>query len=149
MKKNTFIFLTCLVATAVIGCAGGKSSKPDPNDIITIGNGGGFSGAYSGFRITRTGEVASWMRSTATAKDSVLARSMTTPDSVEFFFRYLDEIGFTGLQYDKSGNMTFFVEHSLPSPHRLSWADSPEGGPPELSVFYRLVMMYVSRQLHP
>lgn len=107
-----------------------------------------MTGVYSGFRIKGTGEVSAWRKASAMAKDSEVMHSMTSPDSVEFFFRYLDEVRFNELTLNDQGNMNFFVERSLPTSHRLTWADTPEGGPQELSVFYRLVMMYTSRQLH-
>lgn len=141
--------LVCAIIPLSVGCSGSKPDKPNPLDVITIGSGGGISGAYSGWRIKRTGEVTAWRRMTPAGKDSDYARSMTSPDSVEFFFRYLDEIRFGDLKYEKIGNMSFYVERSLPNVHRLTWEDNPEGGPPEISVFYRLVMMYASRQLHP
>lgn len=143
-----FTFSLALVLS-MMSCSASKSQKPNPNDIITIGMGGGISGGYSGFRIKRTGEVTAWRQKSPTAKDSDYMTSMTSPDSVEFFFRYLDEIQFDKLKFEHQGNMSFYVERSLPTPHRLTWEDNPEGGPPEASVFYRLVLAYTSRQLHP
>jgi hypothetical protein len=141
----------CLIflSAFVVGCSCSKPEKPNPLDVIMIGSGGGISGASSGWRIKRTGEISAWRTMTPGGKESEYASVKTSPDSVDFFFRYLDEIQFNELKLEQVGNMSFYVERSLPTVHRLTWADNPEGGPPEVSVFYRLLMQFASRHLSP
>ena len=117
----------------------------DKNAIIT-GSGGGFSGSYDGFVITRSGDVLSW-QSPNGKPDSLELLFHTSADSVNFFFRYLDEIGFNDLSFRSSGNMNSFIERTTAEmKHRVQWAaDGSVSAPPEISTFYSLVRNYAGR----
>ena len=137
------IFSSLILTSAFFffyGCATVIQTPPkvsilslDKNAIIT-GMGGGFSGNYDGFVITHGGDVLSW-QSPMGKPDSLQLIFHTSADSVNFFFRYLDEIGFNDLAFHSSGNMNSFIERTTPeSKHRIQWAaDGGVSAPPEIS----------------
>jgi len=117
-------------------------------NMIVTGFGGGFSGLYTGYVISHNGDVYSW-RTTTGSPDSLEFQFHTAADSVTFFFRYLDEIGFNDLTFHSSGNMTSSIERITgDSKHRLQWAqDAGVSAPPEISTFFSLVNNYARRHL--
>ncbi len=152
MKRIFLYFIFPTITLLFFGCASVIQTPPklsmqslDKNAIIT-GMGGGFSGNYDGFVITHLGDVLSWQSPTG-KPDSLLLIFHTSADSVNFFFRYLDEIGFNELTFRSSGNMNSFIERTTPEmQHRIQW--SSDGGitaPPEISTFYSLVRNYALR----
>jgi amino acid permease len=156
MKRNFLFSIFSICFTFFIfGCATLQQTPPrismqslDKNAIIT-GTGGGFSGQYNGFVITRSGDVLSW-QSPNGMPDSLELLFHTTPDSVNFFFRYLDEIGFNELSFRSSGNMNSFIERmTADSKHHVQWAtDGGVSAPPEISTFYSFVRSYALRIPH-
>ena len=132
-------FLVVLLFAA--GCSSGNHSmaQREPSSI-RIGAGGGFSGFYSGYGIKSSGEVVSWQRRSLTSPDTILASAKVNPDSLDFFFRYLDEVDFKSLDYLSSGNMNYSIEYTIgEKSHRVSWGDSDPSAPEEIKVFYTLV----------
>jgi hypothetical protein len=150
-----FSFFSICFTFFIFGCASVVQVPPkvsmqslDKNAIIT-GSGGGFSGMYDGFVITHSGDVLSW-QSMSGMPDSLALLFHTTPDSVNFFFRYLDEVGFNDLAFHSSGNMNSFIERrTTDSKHRIQWAtDGGVSAPPEISTFYSLLRNYALRNSH-
>ncbi|HET9137418.1 MAG TPA: hypothetical protein VFO76_12340 [Candidatus Kapabacteria bacterium] len=132
-----FCLLICLIAA---GCSSGHHSASSREaSTIRIGAGGGFSGYYSGYSFKSTGEVVSWQRRSLTSPDTVLGSATLSADSVDFFFRYLDEVNFSALDYLSSGNMNYSIEYTIgEKTHRVSWGDSDPSAPEEIKVFYTL-----------
>ncbi len=152
MKRIFLFFIFPIMTLLFFGCAATTQTPPkisiqslDKNAIIT-GMGGGFTGNYDGFVITLNGDVLSW-QSPIGKPDSLQLIFHTTADSVNFFFRYLDEIGFNELTFRSSGNMTSFIERTTPQmQHRIQWSsDGGVSAPPEISTFYSLVRNYAVR----
>lgn len=135
------ILIICLLIGVIgAGCSSGNhSSSSRAPSSIRIGAGGGFSGFYSGYSFKTTGEVVSWQRRSLTSPDTVLASGTASADSLEFFFRYLDEINFSALDYLSSGNMNYSIEYTVgDKSHKVSWGDSDPSAPEEIKVFYTL-----------
>ena len=156
MKRHfLFSFFSICYTFFIFGCASLQQTPPkvsmlslERNAIIT-GSGGGFSGQYNGFVITHGGDVLSW-QSPNGMPDSLALLFHTTPDSANFFFRYLDEIGFNDLAFSSSGNMNSFIERMTPeTKHHVQWAtDGGVSAPQEISTFYSLVRNYALRIPH-
>ena len=153
MRHVFFISLLCGFSLLFIsGCGAMQQNLPKmrmqslEKNAIVIGSGGGFSGLYTGYVITHGGDVFSW-RSATGSPDSLELLFHAAPDSVNFFFRYLDEIGFNDLTFNSSGNMNSSIERISPdSKHRLQWAqDGGVSAPPEVSAFFKLAGNYARR----
>jgi len=128
-----------LISIIAIGCSSGHHSSSREASTIRIGAGGGFSGFYSGYNFKSTGEIVSWQRRSLTNPDTILASATASIDSLEFFFRYLDEVNFSALDYLSSGNMNYSIEYTVgDKTHRVSWGDSDPSAPEEIKVFYTL-----------
>ena len=152
MKSTLFFFLLSLLYILNSGCASEKKSSV-VNDIqstekntILIGAGGGFSGFYDGICLTKNGDIYSWKSMTG-KPDTLNLLFHTSKDSVDFFFRYLDEMGFDNLQLNNSGNMTSFIERTDgESKHRVQWSsESPNAANAQLSTYFSLVRSYTQR----
>ncbi len=149
--KNLLLIFSLGVILFFSACgSGGKTSqsidiKSLSGDAIIIGTGGGFTGFYDGAVITRSGEVFSW-RSKTDSPDELIPMFTTTKDSADFFFRYLDEIGFTEMKSLPGGNMNSFIElRASQGKTHVSWSmdNSATGG--SLASFHSLVRKYVQR----
>jgi hypothetical protein len=138
----------------IIGCCSSIPKQTVPKvsiqsigyNKVIVGNGGGFSGMYSGFLMASNGNVYSW-NSFSGEPDSLELLFHTIPDSVNFFFRYLDEIKFDTISFNSFGNMNYFVEgRSENKNHRVQWAVDKSISPPwEVKVFYSMVRNYIDR----
>jgi|GEM_PF-5173917 len=114
-------------------------------DAILIGTGGGFSGAYDGFAITKEGDVFSW-RSMSDTPDTLQHLFRTPEDSARYFFHFLDSLGFDVMKSTASGNMNSFIEHRGPnSKHRVHWSQDAADNSQELPSFYSSLRTFIKR----
>jgi hypothetical protein len=148
MKCTSLIFMVVLLFS---GCGHSPQSANQPSmqsldkNAIVVGSGGGFSGFYDGYIITRGGDVFSW-KGISNTPDSLALLFHTTKDSVDFFFRFLDEIHFSDILLQSSGNMNSFIEERIGEmKHRLQWGENTSSVPPEVLTFYSLVLKYCQR----
>ncbi len=146
---NTKLLVTALLGLSLfLGCASSDSSKKDiASRTITIGTGGGFTGEQKGFTIDAKGQVRRW---TAKPGEKQIMTDLftTTPDSAQFFFRYLDEIAFTTKEFSTPGNMTTFIEmESAGAKHTVKWGNETVTPPCEFSNFYAMFQQFVMRRI--
>lgn len=152
MKPTLFISLGISFSLFIGGCASEKKSTSpsekhiDEKSMIVAGSGGGFSGLNEGVSVHRNGDVYTW-RTMSGKPDSLHLAFHTTPDSVDFFFRYLDEMGFDNMNLHTSGNMNSFIEKTDgESNHRVQWSMESSNANPQLTTYYSLIRNYVQRK---
>ncbi|MEP7235855.1 MAG: hypothetical protein ABI778_11230 [Ignavibacteriota bacterium] len=152
--KSFFSPLAVCILLQIFGCASSKQTTPVvrlatlEKSTIAVGSGGGFSGLYTGYVITRSGDIYGWRNITGNP-DSLELKLHTSADSVNFFFRYLDEIGFGDIALHTSGNMnSSIVRTEGTAEHRIQWAlDGSISAPPEISTFNSLVNNFIRRRI--
>lgn len=151
VKQTAIIIFGLAFFVSFFACSNSKKItdrtdiKTLSEDKIIFGTGGGFSGFYDGYVISKNGSVYSW-RTMSDTPDTLAYLFQTTPDSAAFFFRYLDEIRFGDMESASSGNMNSFVElRNGNSKHRVRWSLDNTSNTPELTVCYSLARKYIQR----
>jgi hypothetical protein len=107
----------------------------DGSDGISLGHGGGFTGAYTSFSLGTDGSVA--VRESMLGTSKVLRRFAIDGARVERWLQELDAAGFFDLDYDRPGNMSEFFEATRRGRfRRVSWAMNASP-PPSLATIWR------------
>jgi len=128
-----------------LGC---RSAAPEPpiEGEVVFGQGGGFTGLYSGHVVRSDGVVFRWsqMPGQEERREEV---GRVPPDSLRPFFRQLLSWEQQGLQVSGAGNMTAFVElRQGQKRYRLQWGlgeDVPAG----VREFYAELLSFLRRHL--
>ena len=135
-----FVALSFLSTLLVTGCEPSRHASqqievpatmaPAPGDVkIVCGQGGGFTGAWSGYTIFGGGTIQSWKG--AYAEDQMVAEGTVPADSLAMLWHKLEQMDFFSLQLEEYANMTamVLVEANNQS-HRVSWPPKVEGFEP-------------------
>ncbi|MBK8911089.1 MAG: hypothetical protein IPM61_07140 [Chlorobi bacterium] len=108
---------------------------------LIIGSGGGFTGIYRGYRICSDGRVYAWSAPAGGRDTGIIL--FTDADSVEGFFRVIDEMKFQQVDYNDPGNMNWYVElQQGEQSHRVQWSTSPPAG--AIAEFHRKVSAWAA-----
>ncbi len=133
------------LCAAIIGCGSTKTSSNDR--IINVSSGGGISGLANGIRIRSNGTIEKWKRF-AGEQQQIENTIQLPPDSVEFYFRYLDEIGFRSIYYSIPSNMTYVIElitHG--ESHLVKWSVTGEEIPNIFNAYFEMVQRLYQRSV--
>lgn len=134
-----------LVSLAVVGCRG-AASEPPVEGAMLIGQGGGFTGLYSGYLLRSDGSVFRWSQMPGQAEQTEPVGQVPA-DSLQPFFRQLVEWERRKLNLAGAGNMTEFVElRHGEHRYRLQWGIG-DSIPQEVREFTRIVYRFLRRHL--
>ena len=93
---------------------------------VRIGSEGGFTGGGAGHVIRSDGAVYSWTASAAAGPLATKLLGRAAPEAVQTLARALAAPALRALNYQKTGNMTSFLEWSQESELRkYSWPEQP------------------------
>ena len=106
---------------------------------MMLGEGGGFSGQWSGYTIRADGSVFAWQGPVAGVNlDSI---GVLEPDSLRRIWQRVKDIGFFSQSMEEAGNITAFVRITADSMEaRASWIPGVEAIQPprhEVEALYR------------
>lgn len=126
------------MSLSVLGCCGFKSStctsggQSEEAFQVVIGNGGGFTGLYTGYRIDSNGAVRRWSGFSGKV-DSLRAIGKLSGKEMARLKASVKAIDFMSIPTGEPGNITSFVEARIDSvSHRAAWAGMYEDAPPAL-----------------
>ncbi len=140
----TSAFLLALLAGC---CTNQGATRPlTDRDTITVGSGGGITGAYSGYRLDGDGAVYAWTRMPGGA-DSTRFLFTLSPDTTRMVFRRLDTMEFDTIEFSHPGNITYYVERRVDSTsHTVRWSRGDDRVPEPVRTFYNeTVRMIIDR----
>lgn len=122
--------LPAAVLAGLLGCqkqSAKVTSIPDRTFKISVGSGGGFTGAYEGCSISSDGVVRRWSRRGAASEDTTLGMAQGSVEKVRDFEARLRGSGALESAASETGNMTSTVLYELPDSSRSwSWPGSGE-----------------------
>lgn len=124
-----------------MGCNANKKNtlvvpKNIPNESIFIGEGGGFTGAFSGFEVFRSGKVIKWERNEKNQMDSIKGSNKDYFITEEYFLR-LDQLGFSQMEFIDPGNYYYTLElRNSDSTHSITWGGNNSKPPQVVITFY-------------
>ncbi|MFT6849597.1 MAG: hypothetical protein ACJATA_000395 [Sphingobacteriales bacterium] len=125
----------------LIGCSSQKNipqAGPEniPKESIFIGEGGGFTGAFSGYEVFRNGQIVKWERNESNQMDSS-KWSKKDYYIVEDFFIRIDRNGFKEMILIDPGNYYYTLEtRYLDSTHSITWGGNNKKPPTIITEFY-------------
>jgi hypothetical protein len=120
-------------------CGSSEATKPDlysltsvPSDFqLVIGEGGGFTGQWSGYVVDSVGAVSSW-RGTSPEQNVKRTTKLTRPQ-FDKLWQMIANAHFFDIDTTGTGNMTVAMQVSAGGTvHRTSWA-KPSGNRPRLA----------------
>ena len=131
--------LTIATGLFLVSCQSSKATKPDlsslesvPSDFqLVIGEGGGFTGQWSGYVVDSLGTVFSWR---GTSPDRNLKRTTTLArPQFDKLWQMISNARFFEFDTTGTGNMTVAMQVTAGGTvHRTSWA-KPSGTRPRLA----------------
>ncbi len=126
----------CMV-TLVVGCRGTpRHGGPYASDTVSIGNGGGFTGTYSGYRVVGNGEVWYWMTNTRGEDSSALIATLGS-DTTNYLIARLRFMDFASINFNAPGNLTRILTLSGPdASHTVRWGDLTQKAPDEVVRYF-------------
>ncbi len=140
MHRAAALWLGLLLS---MGCRGIGSEPPVEGEIL-LGQGGGFTGLYSGHVVRSDGKVFRWSQMPGQAeRTEELGR--VPADSVQPFLRTLARWEHEGKSIAGTGNMVLFIEfRHAATRYRLQWGIG-ETVAPEVQEFYRELEQFLRR----
>ena len=123
---------TALLAVALLGGPSALASEDTQKESLSWGCSGGFTGGGDGVVVHRDGEIHRWSR--PTYRDPV-EQSFVRSDgaATRDLFAELERISFTGIHYNKVGNMTCSVTLRRDgSTHIVAWPIGDPAAPSEV-----------------
>ncbi|MEN3027107.1 MAG: hypothetical protein ABDH31_05290 [Chlorobiota bacterium] len=137
--------LLVLFAGFVMGCRSSAVDLPVEGEIL-VGQGGGFTGLYSGYIVRSDGLVLRWSQMPGQPeRTEELGR--VTADSLQPFFRRLAALERQGVRLQGASNMTAFLELRTPSGrYRLQWGMGEEL-PRVVEDLYSELLQFLRRRL--
>lgn len=130
-----------LVSMTLPSCRHDTGSTSDADASILVASGGGYTGAYSGYRVWRNGRTEYWLQQ-AGQEDNVTSRGVLGVDTVDYLFARLRYIGFHNMNVMQPGNLTKVIRYvSGGVAHEARWGDVKSTPPPELQAYYQDVLM--------
>lgn len=110
-------------------------SQPAEHFTITIGSGGGFTGAFQGYTFYSDGKVEYWQRYGA-KQDSIMWTTEVEPEQLETFQQRLAQSGMLEKTIQEKGNMTTMVTYDTPdTSYYWTWDEQTEI-PPAFNKWY-------------
>jgi hypothetical protein len=85
MKNPILLLAACVVAAGCQKQSAKVTSTPDRTFKISVGSGGGFTGAYEGCTLSSDGVVRLWSRRGAAAEDTTLGMSQGSVEKAKGF----------------------------------------------------------------
>lgn len=115
------MLLSLIVLFAISGCNSKKSAikKHQKDAYIVVGQGGGFTGTYTQFKINGDGEIEEFDFS----NESYSTISSLKPAQVYGFFQQLDSLNLGEVEMQNPGNMSQYIEFSYSDvvDHKILW----------------------------
>ncbi|GBD06335.1 hypothetical protein HRbin21_00123 [bacterium HR21] len=137
--------LGVLLLAVVMGC---RSTTPEPpvEGEILLGQGGGFTGMYSGHLLRSDGLVFRWSQMPGQPERTEEAGRVPA-DSLQPFFRKLARWQQEGKTVLSTGNMVAFLEfRHAGTRYRLQWGLG-ETNEPEVQELYQELLRFLRRHL--
>lgn len=134
--------LMLALITMITACKSKQKTTRDLSQVkITIGQGGGFTGYYTDYVMYGTGKLERY-----TSKDQKTAVINSVPvDSIRAWVNRMDQINFNGIELDKPGNMSYYIELQEPKmTHKVRWGDAVP--PSDLNNLYQRIWSTVSKE---
>ena len=133
--------LIAILLPLIPGCKSSAKIQRDLSKVqITVGSGGGFTGYYTDYIIQGTGEVERY-----TSKDEkTVAVGNVSPDSVRAWVNEMDRMSFYGIELNKPGNMSYYMElRETERMNRVKWGDATP--PAAVQNLYERIMRAVTK----
>jgi hypothetical protein len=133
------LVLTIATGLSLTSCGSSEATKPDvysltsvPNDFqLVIGEGGGFTGQWSGYVVDSAGAIFSW-RGTSPEQNVKRTTKLTRPQ-FDKLWQMIANAHFFDIDTTGTGNMTVAMQVTAGGTvHRTSWA-KPSGNRPRLA----------------
>ena len=140
MKIKTLILLS--IVLSLISCKSQQQSFDDfKGKIITIGKGGGFTGAYDEFSILENGQVFHYN----TIKNERLNIGKLEANMTKQIFNNYEILRLGNEDVNHPGNMNYFVQFNDGDNISKSLWSETENEEANLILFYRFVMNYIKK----
>lgn len=126
------VFFSCKTKPVVTSTTTAKADR-----IIQFGEGGGFTGMYEEFQLLETGELKYLDSKT----ERWILKKNFSDTQTKSFFNQLDEADIKGVDFNKPGNMSSYIElKTNGTTYRVTWG-SPSAFPPQKIVdIFNLLM---------
>jgi hypothetical protein len=136
---------SCLVLSVVLSLISCKSQQQNYDDfkgrIITIGKGGGITGAYDEYSILENGQLFHYNTLT---KQRVNSGKMESNITNQIFHNY-ELLKIREKQVNLPGNMNYFVQiNDKGKTVRSLWSDM-DSADSQLVLFYKFAMNYIQK----
>ncbi|MCS7176677.1 MAG: hypothetical protein NZ960_03485 [Candidatus Kapabacteria bacterium] len=137
--------LLVLFAGFVMGCRSSAVDLPVEGEIL-VGQGGGFTGLYSGYIVRSDGLVLRWSQMPG-RPEGMEELGRVAADSLQPFFRRLVVLERQGVRLQGAGNMTAFLElRTASGRYRLQWGMGEEL-PKAVEDLYSELLQFLRRRL--
>ncbi len=141
------MLLWILFAALLMGaCRSTAVHKPIEGELL-VGQGGGFTGLYSGYLLRSDGVILRWSQFPGQPERTEPAATCSA-DSLQPFLQRLEEWQQRGLRLQGTGNMVVFLElRQDTGSYRLQWGLGDADVPAEVLEFHRQLQEFLQRQL--
>ena len=132
MKVLTTI-LYGIVVFAFASCGSSGAFTPDAyeSEYISIGNGGGFTGAVTQYYLLKDGSIHKLL----TPGDSTEYLGKIEKEIAQQQFASFEKFKFSDLRIDDPGNLYYFLYHNKNDNH-IVWGGNNTEVPPSLKIFH-------------
>jgi len=137
MRRSVPSITVMLLATFWSSCCP-KATTHDASaqESILVASGGGFSGAYSGYRLWRDGTLQAWTLG-PDGSDSLRTLVVLHHDTTDYLFARIRFFRFADMKVSAPGNLTYVVRIDGPEgSHEARWGDRSYTPPADLARFY-------------
>lgn len=142
MKRIIVLFLFSI---AVLFSACSKKYLPHnyPDETITFGSGGGYTGAYTNYILLSNGQL---FKQTTLDNQLLEATKRISRNETKQFFKNYASLNIGEMSYQKPGNKTSFIEYQQrQSKQRVVWGVSNTDTPKNAKLYYTLLNTLVKK----
>jgi hypothetical protein len=141
------MLLWILLGALLMGaCRSAAVEKPIEGELL-VGQGGGFTGLYSGYLLRSDGVILRWSQFPGQPERTESA-GVCPADSLQPFLRQLEQWRQRGLRLQGTGNMVVFLELRRDTgSYRLQWELGEADVPSEVLQFHRQLQEFLQRHL--
>jgi len=136
-----FYYFSAILVFIIGGCASQNSLTKYENTEIIFGSGGGFSGQVIEYSISTDRVITS---TNSLTKETKTIGKLSKKKTIQLYDE-LNELKLPLVNYDKPGNMSYFVKQVKGNKEaKVVWGDITGDFPKDVKAYYDLLMSIVN-----
>lgn len=141
LQNGAFFYLIIVTLFYLAGCSGSKKTTSADNSYFIIGSGGGVTGMYEEYRISKNGDIQQY----DFEKKKFEAHGSFTDEQTTHIWSELDQLNLENKSIDDPGNYTYYIRgENQKVEFDVKWNDSSIM-PGRLREFYKTTQRTIAQ----